>query len=129
MATLIDAGTPGPALSVAIYDAGGAGITGNTITETTALTVYNLGNVSVTAGTWVVMGIVGVPTGRASQTLYLNTASAVGSNSWPVQAAYNFNNMVTAVIKVLITTTIYLNGMNTGSAIAATAIMTATQIK
>jgi hypothetical protein len=55
-------------------------------------------------------------TGSNVQTLYLNLATATGSNSWPVQATVSStttNMVIAAVIKVSTTTTIYLNGEST----------------
>jgi hypothetical protein len=118
MATLIDVATPGPALTLnKTAQAGASGLySDNSLTETTAGTVYQLDSISITAGTWVVIGI--TYCGSVNQTNYLNLVTATGSNSWPAQATVGgsaTNQMIAAVIKVSSTTTIYLNGKNTTS--------------
>ncbi len=128
MATLIDVGTPGPALAgVAGSNSGLTGPLAQNTTQTTSNTVYNLNSVAITAGTWVVTGICGVLAG--TETLYLSTTSAGGTNSWPVQAPTDsYNVYITAVIKVTGSTTIYLNGKNSNPSIVAHSLMLATQI-
>jgi hypothetical protein len=117
MATLIDVATPGPALNLnktAQPTLGGLAIE-SPLTQTVAGTVYQLDSISITAGTWVVMGVVLAL--ENTQTTYLNLVTATGSNSWPVQAtasSTSTNMVIAAVIKVSSTTTIYLNGKNTG---------------
>jgi hypothetical protein len=116
MATLINVATPGPALAVnkTAQTAGSVIWNEAPVTETTIGTVYQLDSISITAGTWVVMGI--VTSQLNTQTNYLNLVAATGSNSWPVQAtasSTSTNMMIAAVIKVTGATTIYLNGKNT----------------
>jgi hypothetical protein len=131
MATLINVATPGPALAVNKT----AQIAGTTIwcdtqvVETTIGTVYQLDSISITAGTWVVMGLV-LPQNN-TQTNYLNLVAATGSNSWPVQAtasSTSTNMMIAAVIKVTGATTIYLNGKNTSGSPTIYPAMFAVQI-
>ena len=117
MATLINVATPGPALAVTkTAQIGVTAIWSDTLVqETTAGTVYQLDSISITAGTWVVMGLVAPQ--NNTQTNYLNLVTATGSNSWPVQATASSTStsmVITAVIKVTGPTTIYLNGKNTG---------------
>ena len=81
-----------------------------------ANTAYNLNSVSLGAGTWVVLGMYlsnassyDTPAG-----LYLNSASAVASNSWTTinqgSGVYNGTPLIVgAVVKLTGTTTIYLN--------------------
>jgi hypothetical protein len=116
MATLINVATPGPALAVNKT----AQIVATTfwcetqVVESTIGTVYQLDSISITAGTWVVMGVVYIEAN--TQTNYLNLVTTTGSNSWPVQATASStttNMVIAAVIKVSSTTTIYLNGKNT----------------
>jgi hypothetical protein len=132
MATLIDVATPGPALNLSKTAQAYAASTlyGETpVTETLANTVYQLDSISITAGTWVVVGVTSVL--YVTQTNYLNLVTATGSNSWPVQvtaSSATTNMAIAAVIKVTGTTTIYLNGKNTNSGQAAGAAMFAVQI-
>jgi hypothetical protein len=131
MATLIDVATPRPALAVnktaqtTVYE-----IWCDTqVVETTIGTVYQLDSISITAGTWVVMGLTAI--GNNTQTNYLNLVAATGSNSWPVQAtasSTSTNMMIAAVIKVTGATTIYLNGKNTSGSPTITPAMFAVQI-
>ena len=131
MATLINVATPGPALAVNKTAQPTSGVLGseNLLTQAVAGTVYQLDSISITAGTWVVMGV--VLAGNNTQTLYLNLATATGSNSWPVQAtasSTSTNMVIAAVIKVSSTTTIYLNGKNTSASTSAYPAMFAVQI-
>ena len=131
MATLINVATPGPALAVTktAQIATTAIFCDIPVQETTAGTVYQLDSISITAGTWVVMGLVAPQTN--TQTNYLNLVTATGSNSWPVQATASSTStsmVITAVIKVTGPTTIYLNGKNTGSNLAIYSAMFAVQI-
>ena len=129
MATLINVATPGPALAVTDAGGGTPGISGVSVVETTANTVYGLNLISLTAGTWVVTGVVNVQTGSATQTNYLNLANATGSNSWPVQITTGEVALkISAVIKISGTTSVYLNGKNTASTITTVSFITATQI-
>jgi hypothetical protein len=131
MATLIDVATPGPALAVnkTAQTAATAIWCDTWVVETTIGTVYQLDSISITAGTWVVMGLV-EPQGN-TQTNYLNLVAATGSNSWPVQAtasSMSTNMMIAAVIKVTGATTIYLNGKNTSGNLTIYPAMFAVQI-
>jgi hypothetical protein len=121
MATLIDVATPATALAIS----NGSEATGpNSINHfvglvvmmSSANTAYNLNSVSLGAGTWVVLGMYlsllissDTPAG-----LYLNSASAVASNSWTTinQGSGVYTGtpfIVGAVVKLTGTTTIYLN--------------------
>ena len=118
-ATLLNVGTPGPALAAATGtnttlksnatdSAGGVALT-------TAGTYYNLNSISLTAGTWAVFGemTTGGTTGTITPALSGTTAS--GTNLAPVQTkaggtAQGNTEYIGAVIKVASTTTVYLNG-------------------
>jgi hypothetical protein len=131
MATLIDVATPGLALAVnkTAQTATTAICCDTQVVETTIGTVYQLDSISITAGTWVVMGLVAPQIN--TQTNYLNLVAATGSNSWPVQAtasSLSTNMMIAAVIKVSSTTTIYLNGKNTSGGPNISPAMFAVQI-
>ena len=131
MATLIDVATPGPALAGLESDGSFAAMHCITVTETTGGTAYQLLPITLTAGTWVVTGVVFVIT-PVNQTNYLNLSTATGSNSWPVitaNATSGSNMIITAVIKVSGSTTVYLNGKNTAATISASALLTATRIQ
>jgi hypothetical protein len=131
MATLINVATPGPALAVNKTAQATPGYLAgeNLLEEPVAGTVYQLDSISITAGTWVVMGVVLAQAN--TQTNYLNLVTATGSNSWPVQAtasSVNTNMVIAAVIKVSSTTTIYLNGKNTTAVATLYPAMFAVQI-
>jgi hypothetical protein len=118
MATLINVATPGPALTVnKTAQTAGVLLFGDApVLETTIGTVYQLDSISISAGTWVVMGLTAIQ--NNTQTNYLNLVAATGSNSWSVQAtasSTSTNMVIAAVIKVTGATTIYLNGKNTGA--------------
>ncbi len=119
MATLIDVGTPGPALAAATgtstalksYATDSAG----SISMITAGSYYTLNSISLTAGTWAVFGemTTGGTTGTITPALSGTTAS--GTNLAPVQTkaggtAQGNTEYIGAVIKVAGTTTVYLNG-------------------
>ena len=117
MATLIDVATPGPALNLSKTAQTVESLLASDpfVTQTLANTVYQLDSISITAGTWVVMGV--LTCGNATQTNYLNLVTATGSNSWPVQttaSSTTTNMVIAAIVKVSTTTTIYLNGKSTG---------------
>jgi hypothetical protein len=132
MATLIDVATPGPALAGLEVDSTSyAALHAAQTTETTAGTAYQLLSITLTAGTWVVTGVVFVVT-PANQTNYLNLSTATGSNSWPIitaNATTGDNMIITAVIKVAGMITVYLNGKNTAAAILVSSLLTATRIQ
>ncbi len=125
MATLIDVATPRPAL--ALYP----GTQNTAITSLGLLTgpiptlvgpsaPINLNSISLGAGTWAVIGVCLTTAADTPPTaIYLNTASAVASDSWPTQAQGTGGaGAVTpfakgAVIKLTGTTTVYLNGYQT----------------
>ncbi len=110
--------TVGPALAISNGSESTAPVCQNTfvgaaVTLSSANTAYNLNSVSLGAGTWVVLGMYlsysGTPGG-----LYLNSASAVASNSWTTinqgSGVYTGTPLiVSAVVKLTGTTTIYLN--------------------
>ena len=89
---------------------------GAAVMLSSANTAYNLNSVSLGAGTWVVLGMYlsliissDTPAG-----LYLNSASAVASNSWTtINQGSGFYTLtpliVSAIVKLTGTTTIYLN--------------------
>ena len=121
MATLIDVATPATALAISNgSESTGANsinnFVGAVVTMSSANTAYNLNSVSLGAGTWVVLGMFlsllishDTPAG-----LYLNSASAVASNSWTTinqgSGVYTGTPLiVSAVVKLTGTTTIYLN--------------------
>ena len=127
-ATLINVGTPGPALAISNGSESTNPTTNNMFVGayvhlSSANTAYNLNSVSLGAGTWVVLGMylsystsVDTPAG-----LYLNSASAVASNSWTTinQGSGVYTGtplMVSAVVKLTGTTTIYLNCQSSASA-------------
>ena len=79
-----------------------------------ANTAYNLNSVSLGAGTWVVLGMYLSSYGGPPAGLYLNSASAVASNSWTTinqgSGVYTATPLIVgAVVKLSGTTTIYLN--------------------
>lgn len=113
--------TQGPALAISN---GSESTTPNTsnkfvgalVTMLSANTAYNLNSVSLGAGTWVVLGMylsyASSPDPPAG--LYLNSASAVASNSWTTinqgSGVYTGTPLIVgAVVKLTGTTTIYLN--------------------
>jgi hypothetical protein len=119
MATLLDMGTPTPALALA--NGGTSTALGDDLTTygasaqvpvTTSPT--NIDSISLTVGTWVVISLVVL--GDNAGTAYLSAASAVASNSWPVQTSGSFSTapfvgVVAAKIKVATTTTVYVNAV------------------
>ena len=124
MATLIDVATPGPALALYPGTQNTAitspGLLTGPVSTLVASAPINLNSISLGAGTW---AVIGVCLSWASDTpptaIYLNTASAVASDSWPTQAQGTGGvGAVTplakgAVIKLTGTTTVYLNGYQT----------------
>ena len=108
---------------------------GTAVSLSSANTAYNLNSVSLGAGTWVVLGMylsltsdTNTPAG-----LYLNSASAVASNSWTTinqgSGAYNGTPlMVGAVVKLTGTTTIYLNCQSSPGSSYAYGFLVAVQI-
>jgi len=89
---------------------------GAMVSMSSANTAYNLNSVSLGAGTWVVLGMYLAQTsdGNTPGGLYLNSASAVASNSWTTinQGSGVYTGtpfIVGAVVKLTGTTTIYLN--------------------
>jgi hypothetical protein len=119
MATLIDVGTPCPALAAATGTntavKSNATDSAGGVSMTTAGTYYQLNSIFLTAGTWAVLGEMtdGAVTGTITPALSATTAS--GTNIAPVKTiaggTSQGNTMyIGAVIKVASTTTIYLNG-------------------
>jgi hypothetical protein len=105
---------------------------GALVTMPSANTAYNLNSVSLGAGTWVVLGMYlsqltssGTPAG-----LYLNSASAVASNSWTTinQGSGTTPLIVGAVVKLTGTTTIYLNCQSSPGGDHAYGFLVAVQI-
>jgi hypothetical protein len=129
MATLINVATPGPALQTSVIDSTVLGIHGLSVVFTSAGTPYELAELALTAGLWVVTGVAGFNYGVVyAPALYLNTASAVASNSWPVQINSSYNSYISAVIKLSGTATIYLNGTTPVTTSTYYGFLTATQI-
>ena len=138
MATLLSPGLPGPVL--ALNKGAGttlpAGMFGSA-----APTVSNFGimsgellssgseldSISLTAGTWCVVGVVLPDSGTPSP--YLNLNSGVYSDSWPtittVKIAQNVY-YISAIVKLTATTTVYLNA--TSSSNGGGGFLIATQI-
>jgi hypothetical protein len=116
-ATLLDVATPEPALTLTLGSTATASSTvefcGTATTMTTANTGYNLNSVSLTAGTWAVIGICGT-TASGTTTPYLCSTSGTKSNSWTVLTSGTGTEpasvTIAAVIKLTTTTTVYLNG-------------------
>ena len=133
MATLINVATPGPALNLSKTTQTTTGTTiysDAMVPEATAGTVYQLDSISIAAGTWLIVGVTGIG-GLGPQTNYLNLATATGSNSWPVQASASStttNMVISAVVKVSGTTTIYLNGKSSSAGALMYPAMFAVQI-
>ncbi len=100
-----------------------------------ANTAYNLNSVSLGAGTWVVLGMY-LSWSSSSSTpagLYLNSASAVASNSWTtINQGSGFYTgtplIVGAVVKLTGTTTIYLNQSSASAGGYAYGFLVAVQI-
>ena len=121
MATLINVATPGPALAISNGSESTAPSSVNKFVGAEVLlsfanTAYNLNSVSLGAGTWVVLGMYlsQQSYGDTPAGLYLNSASAVASNSWTTinqgSGVYTGTPLiVSAVVKLTGTTTIYLN--------------------
>jgi hypothetical protein len=89
---------------------------GAVVMLSSANTAYNLNSVSLGAGTWVVLGmyLAWLSDGDTQAGLYLNSASAVASNSWTTinqgSGVYTGTPLIVgAVVKLTGTTTIYLN--------------------
>ena len=99
-----------------------------------ANTAYNLSSVSLGAGTWVVLGMYLSQSGSGNPAgLYLNSASAVASNSWTTinQGSGSYSGtplIVGAVVKLTGTTTIYLNCQSSSSGDRAYGFLVAVQI-
>ena len=95
-------------------------------------TAYNLNSVSLGAGTWVVLGMYlsQLSSGDTPAGLYLNSASAVASNSWTTinQGSGTTPLIVGAVVKLTGTTTIYLNCQSSASGNYAYGFLVAVQI-
>jgi hypothetical protein len=119
MATLINVGTPSPALAAATGTNTAIKSNGTDSAGAVGLAapgIYSqLNSISLTAGTWAVFGEMtdGAATGTITPALSATTAS--GTNIAPVKTiaggTSQGNTMyIGAVIKVASTTTIYLNG-------------------
>jgi hypothetical protein len=125
MATLIDIARPGPALAIsngseAAAPSSANEFVGTAVSLSSANTAYNLNSVSLGAGTWVVLGMCLSEYGNTPPGLYLNSASAVASNSWTtINQGSGVNGgtplIVSAVVKLTGTTTIYLNCQSSAS--------------
>ena len=139
MATLIDVATPRPALAISNGSESTYPSTINNFVGAAVIipanTAYNLNSVSLGAGTWVVLGMYlsFSSDGNTPVGLYLNSASAVASNSWTTinQGSGVYNGtplMVGAVVKLTGTTTIYLNCQSSASGNHAYGFLVAVQI-
>jgi hypothetical protein len=140
MATLIDVATPRPALAISNGSESTAPNSANKfvgaeVTMYSANTAYNLNSVSLGAGTWVVLGMYLSQSsdGNTPAGLYLNSASAVASNSWTTinQGSGVYTGtpfIVGAVVKLTGTTTIYLNCQSSASGDIAYGFLVAVQI-
>jgi len=91
-------------------------IAGSTVTGYgTAITGGTTGNVaslSLGPGTWMVAGSEQNSTAlTAGEPTFLNSASAVGSNTWPSQSLFGSNGpgTVLSLVVLTVTTTVYLN--------------------
>jgi hypothetical protein len=134
------AGTPATALAISNGSESTAAASVNTfvgalVTCSGAPTADNLNSVSLGAGTWVVLGMYlsYSSSGITPVGLYLNSASAVASNSWTTinQGSGVYNGtplMVGAVVKLTGTTTIYLNCQSAYTGDKAYGFLVAVQI-
>ena len=133
------AATPATALAISNGSESTAPNSANTFIGAVAVisanTAYNLNSVSLGAGTWVVLGMYlsqssygDIPAG-----LYLNSASAVASNSWTTinqgSGVYTGTPLIVgAVVKLTGTTTIYLNCQTSAFNYQAYGFLVAVQI-
>ena len=107
---------------------------GALVTMPSANTAYNLNSVSLGAGTWVVLGMyLSQSSDGNTPSLYLNSASAVASNSWTTinQGSGVYTGtpfIVGAVVKLTGTTTIYLNCQSSAYGNFAYGFLVAVQI-
>ncbi len=150
MATLIDVGTPTPALAFCptsgmtngqAFDVGNITMFSNAgVTMTTANTPYNLDSKSLTVGTWCLTAfIVYQASSPGTTTAFFSgtTASATNLGATPITAGGNGGILsssalpfiATGIVKVTGTTTVYLNAENTTAGLAAQGMLIATQIK
>ena len=137
MATLINVATPGPALAAVKGTESAASsysyFVGSIVNMATSSTPYNINSLSLTAGTWVVVGLVGTNSATGTLTPFLSGTTASATNLAPVQTVGTGQGtsvpamMITSVIKVAVTTTVYLNAEDTVTAYGQGAIL-ATQI-
>jgi hypothetical protein len=116
-ANLIQVGTRSPALATAKNDGitGGQAATGYANAANFGVGLNNstglLDSIPLTAGTWVVTGLVFA--NAVVPGVYLNSVSGTLANSWPVQQrtlTANSLYLISAVITVTTPTTVYLNG-------------------
>jgi hypothetical protein len=134
------AATPGPALAISNGSESTAPSSANKfvgalVMMSSANTAYNLNSVSLGAGTWVVLGMYlsYSSSGITPVGLYLNSASAVASNSWTTinqgSGVYTGTPLVVgAVVKLTGTTTIYLNCQSSAGGNQAYGFLVAVQI-
>ena len=126
MATLINVATPGPALAVSTeanlttspYYTTSCYTGASDVTFTLANTAYNLDSKSLTAGTWLVLGLIWFNPSTGTGTGYLSATTA--STTLIAPCVYGDSNgavgtpcppyIIAATIKLAVTTTIYLNG-------------------
>ena len=134
------AATPGPALAISngsesTTPSSANEFVGALVTCSGAPTADNLNSVSLGAGTWVVLGMYLSQSsdGNTPAGLYLNSASAVASNSWTTinqgSGVYTGTPLVVgAVVKLTGTTTIYLNCQSSAGGNQAYGFLVAVQI-
>lgn len=130
-ATLLDVAIPSPALSLSQGTHTGTGAGANIMSGNTALSANvpaAINSASLSPGTYLVLGIFNTVNGTPSA--YLSLTSGVASNSWPVQqVTQSAVVIISAVVKVTSTTTVYLNGESTTSETAAQGAIIATRIQ
>jgi hypothetical protein len=123
MATILNIATPMPALTLDSGSTAAAVPVNNFLFAGFAVTMangpptaYDLNSVSLTAGTWVVVGLAGTTTATTTVVPYLSSSSAVNSSSWPTKTSGTGISPATisiaAVVKLTSTTTVYLNATN-----------------
>jgi len=103
---------------------------GSVVNLVTSGTYYNINAISLTPGTYSVTGIYGLSGSGGSSSATLSLTSAAGASSWPSQSVSLGANggLITAVIKVTTTTTVYLNEESTISGYSGQGIIVATKI-
>ncbi len=128
--TLIDPSTPGPALGVTI-GANGTSSMGNVwLSVSSVTTVVNIGSISLPKGTHVVSALITNSVAKADTTGYLSGTSGAASNYAPLQRTDGsdaYSTVISSIITVAATTTIYLNAASSSSA-TISGYITASQV-